>query len=180
MLEKLPNDTNALLIKVFTGKYRPEKYEDKISEQNGSSVPHEKTVFHSYNAFMSYMYPTKEPSPSSSSEQEKVGDRPTYHPPRPNLIFTSFIKKPFELVVFLEACLESYNEYKGFDKDKQEILTTLYDVYLSLSKEDIPERQTEWRSKAVRVFRESEKLVLSTNDSNKSVTTKASFGFQYS
>lgn len=174
LLEKLPNDTNALLIKVFTGKYRPEKYEDKISEQNGSSVPHEKTVFHSYNAFMGYMYPTKEPSPSSSSEQEKVGDRPTYHPPRPNLIFTSFINKPFELVVFLEACLESYNEYKGFDKDKQEILTTLYDIYLSLSKEDIPERQNEWRSKAVRVFRESEKLVLSTNDSNKSVTTKAS------
>ncbi|KAH3903196.1 tethering complex subunit PEP5 SCDLUD_000814 [Saccharomycodes ludwigii] len=165
-LDYLPNDTNALLIEIFIGKYKPEIYSMNDSVLNNSSSEvnnngfNNKMVFHNYASFFSYM--------NNSSVENQQNYEPTYHPPRPNLIFTSFVGKPYEFVVFLEACLESYKRFKGFDNDKQEVLTTLYNLYLSLSEEestDNLERKDSWREKAAKIFEESEELVKSSHSS---------------
>ncbi|SCW01174.1 LAFE_0D06722g1_1 [Lachancea fermentati] len=166
LLDKLPNDTNILLIELFTGKYKPAKY-DKLQRTADNKCENDtKKVFYSYKAFMNYMY-----NVTDKSNVPRVDDIPTYHPPKPALVFTSFINKPFEFLVFLEACLESYNEFQGFDYDKQLILTTLYDIYLSLAKDDAKERRADWKFKAAKVLDESKKLVTASGASEKSVTT---------
>ncbi|SCU85120.1 LAFA_0D13982g1_1 [Lachancea sp. 'fantastica'] len=155
LLELLPNDTNALLIELFTGKFQSTKLEDTNGQKgtmHNEKADHD--VFYSYSSFLDFMRGT-----GNYRTTESNADVPTYHPPRPALIFTSFVHQPFEFVVFLEACLGSYNEFSGFDHDKQLILTTLYDVYLSLAKEDIKSRQTEWKEKARAVYHQSVQLV---------------------
>ncbi|SCV04441.1 LAME_0H18448g1_1 [Lachancea meyersii CBS 8951] len=161
LLELLPNDTNALLIELFTGKYQPTKFKDSSEKDTLHNEKMDHSVFYSYNSFLDFMI-----GASNSKNPGVDSSVPTYHPPRPALIFTSFIHQPFEFVVFLEACLGSYNEFSGFDHDKQVILTTLYDVYLSLAKDDVKSRQTEWKEKAHAVYQESVKLVKRSQSTN--------------
>ncbi|SCV01226.1 LANO_0F10748g1_1 [Lachancea nothofagi CBS 11611] len=169
LLELLPNDTNALLIELFTGKYQQIRFED-VSGSNslhGEKTDHD--VFYSYKSFVDFMKST-----SNIKNSEPDAGTPTYHPPRPALIFTSFINQRFEFVVFLEACLGSYNEFSGFDHDKQLILTTLYDVYLSLAKDDEKSRQNEWREKARLVYQDSIKLVKASSSTNSTLSGERS------
>ncbi|AMD18891.1 HBL011Cp [Eremothecium sinecaudum] len=161
LLQKLPNDTNALLIEVFTGRYQRAACKvDILQEKRIISLNN--PVFHSYKAFVTYMN-------LGSSDHSSLDEipKPTYHPPKPSLVFPSFIDRPYQFVVFLEACLESYNKYQGFVRDKQEILTTLYDVYLSLANSAEEDQKQEWYSKAMGVFKESERL-LSNKKASKS------------
>lgn len=169
LLEKCPNDTNILLIDVFTGKFKRTDYKTDLKEPEHL---HDDltTVFYSYKTFMKYINNVTGRDDSTESE-ESMG--PTYHPPRASLIFNAFISKPFEFVVFLEACLESYQKYEGSKEDKQVILTTIYDLYLTLAKEDVPERQNDWRSRAAKVYNESEKLI-TVDESITSRTTQSS------
>ncbi|CAR29727.1 ZYRO0G15642p [Zygosaccharomyces rouxii] len=168
LLEKCPNDTNILLIDVFTGKFKRTDYNVDLKEPEH---PHDDftTVFYSYKTFLRYINNVT----GGEDEAEVKGSMaPTYHPPRASLIFNAFISKPFEFVVFLEACLESYQRYEGSKEDKQVILTTLYDLYLTLANEDVPERQEDWRSRAAKVHNESEKLV-TINENATSRTTQS-------
>ncbi|QLG73598.1 hypothetical protein HG535_0F01080 [Zygotorulaspora mrakii] len=173
LLEALPNDTNLLLIEVFTGKYKQKSYNLKPKQSETQSHSHEflddaKKVFYSYKTFLNYINDTMI---NTAFEQDSLTDNasPTYHPPKPSLIFTSFLSKPFEFVVFLEACLESYQQYEGSKEDKQEILTTLYDLYLSLANDDVQERQKDWKSRAKKVLKESNSLVMT----NEAATTRS-------
>ncbi|EDO16419.1 hypothetical protein Kpol_1030p29 [Vanderwaltozyma polyspora DSM 70294] len=156
LLRLLPNDTNALLIDVFTGKFkRTNTFEDKVtSEPQQRDVSEVSKVFYSYTSFLGYRSNTNENTPKQKME---VG-RSTYHPPKPSLIFNSFISRPFEFVVFLEACLDTYQRYGGLDDDKQILLTTLYDLYLSLARQDAEERRELWKEKAKNILNESMKL----------------------
>lgn len=157
LLEKLPNETNLLLIDVFTGKFERDTSNSKISQDlNHKESEHTTTVFYSYRTFLGYM--NNKMGSNNEENGEMVKTAPTYHPPKPSLIFTSFISKPFEFVVFLEACLESYRLYEGSREDKQVILTTLYDLYLSLVKDDVPERRNDWKARADQVLRQSNEL----------------------
>ena len=164
LLEESPNETNALLIEVFTGKFKPSTFEVELDRRDttGDFSENIKTVFYSYKTFFNYMNSNvKSDAMSESSEASHEHEEPTYHPPKPSIVFSSFVSKPFEFVVFLEACLACYQQYEGFDEDRQVILTTLYDLYLNLAQDDVPERVDDWRSKAAGVLRESNKLVYS-------------------
>ncbi|EJS44185.1 pep5p [Saccharomyces arboricola H-6] len=165
LLEESPNETNALLIKVFTGKFKPSTFEVELGHRDTTGDFSEgiRTVFYSYKTFFNYMDSNvKSDAISESSDVPDENEEPTYHPPKPSIVFSSFVSKPFEFVVFLEACLACYQQYEGFDEDRQVILTTLYDLYLSLAKEDVPERINDWRSRATAVLSESNKLVNSS------------------
>lgn len=179
LLDMIPNETNLLLIDLFTGKYQPSdydagktnlKYKEGTAKEKNESEDSTPLVFYNYHSFFEYMLPSSA-SGASNSDQVSIHE-PTYHPPKPNLIFSSFVQKPFEFVVFLEACLETYKRFQGYDQDRQEILTTLYDIYLSLSEDDIDERKPEWKSKAEAVLKESENRNLkpiSGKDTDKSL-----------
>ncbi|QLQ79501.1 hypothetical protein HG537_0C01480 [Torulaspora globosa] len=161
LLEKLPNETNLLLIDVFTGKYKPVSYDMKADSEPDHDQQDENIVFYSYKTFLGYM--NDKMNKKKVEDHKGVNRAPTYHPPKPSLVFIAFISKPFEFVVFLEACLESYQQYEGSREDKQMILTTLYDLYLSLAASDVAERQDDWKIRAERILKLSNELV--TEDS---------------
>ncbi|SMN22079.1 similar to Saccharomyces cerevisiae YMR231W PEP5 Component of CORVET tethering complex [Maudiozyma saulgeensis] len=169
LLDLLPNDTVALLIKVFTGRYVSEKYEyNNIKNEQKEEKPNFKKIFYSYTSFIDYMNDPLFSKPRSSNFEidETI---PTYHPPKPSIVFSSFLDKPFQFVVFLEACLDSYKRYEGSNEDKQVIFTTLYGLYLTLAEEDVAERKTEWRNKAKLILNESHKLVQTTSEDTSSL-----------
>lgn len=168
LLEKLPNETNLLLIDVFTGKYERASYDtNAVGGAEHDDGRDSDAVFYSYKTFVGYM--NDKMNLAKVEDESGVKKAPTYHPPKPSLVFTSFISKPFEFVVFLEACLESYQLYEGSKEDKQVILTTLYDLYLSLATNDVPERQDDWKSRARKILDESNELV---NQDSTSTTGK--------
>lgn len=155
LLNHMPNQTNLLLIDLFTGKYKPKDY----SKNDGKVVLEQKEteVFYNYSSFFEFMKPSSQ-SRADIHDNGSTDLKSTYHPPKPSLIFPSFVQNPFEFVVFLEACLESYKTFEGYEQDRQDILTTLYDMYLSLSEDDIEQRKSEWKQKAEFILRESKTL----------------------
>ena len=173
LLDLLPNDTNSLLITVFTGKYVPENYlYDKSNKDRETSLAEPKTIFYSYTSFIDYMNKSLSIKQAGVNE-DGISQSPTYHPPKPSIVFTSFIGKPFLFVVFLEACLDSYRRYESSKEDKQTILTTLYDLYLTLAHNDVSERQNNWKVKAKRILIESRKMVASTTTDSASNVSKS-------
>lgn len=157
LLDSLPLETTELLINVFTGKYKPsldvsvtlfdnvqlvEKKElipapDDASTNGGVAL-------NSYKAFVSYI------SGMGASDHEQaevpVDTEPTYLPPKPGLIFPSFINNPKEFVIFLEACIQTFDLYQGNVNDKKDLLITLFEMYLSLAAEE-EDKSEEWINK---------------------------------
>lgn len=140
LLNVLPNETTQLLIDVFTGKYQPSDI-DKGNDSEVVSIA-SYPLFTSYKQFASFM---------NISESEEIEQTPTYQPPRPQIIFSSFANHNYEFVIFLEACIESYDKFGGNTKDKNDICNTLYELYLTVSQEDL-ENAKEWEKKAVELL----------------------------
>ncbi|CDR44093.1 CYFA0S13e03268g1_1 [Cyberlindnera fabianii] len=156
LLDECPNVTTALLIDVFTGKYKPEKKDTAGPHPVREETP---VILQSYKAFVDYMSSAASTITASSNEEDHIANgngkvnghsRPTYQPPRPRIIFPSFVNRPNEFVIFLEACAESYDFFEGNEKDKVDILTTLFELYLTLgdNTED-PEAKKSWQKKAL-------------------------------
>lgn len=164
LLDVLPNDTVVLLIEVFTGNYVSQKYEYSTpAKKEKGNKPNFRKIFYSYTSFTDYMNNPLFSKPEVI-EDKMMSKEPTYHPPKPSIVFSSFLDKPFQFVVFLEACLDSYQRYEGFNEDKQIIFTTLYELYLRLAENDATERKLEWRNKAKYIINESNKLVSECSD----------------
>jgi CRISPR/Cas system-associated exonuclease Cas4 (RecB family) len=142
LLDASPNVTTALLIDVFTGKYKPMEKEAFVIDETP-------VLLQSYKAFVNYMSNLK---PQDETIEEEKQD--TYQPPRPRIIFPSFVNRPNEFVIFLEACAESYDIFEGNIKDKNDVLITLYELYLTIgSQSETPE---EWHKKALELIKNNE------------------------
>lgn len=155
LLDVSPIDTTQLLIEVFTGAYKPRAVEhlfDDIDTQppiseaapnngtNGDSI-----VLNSYQAFLSYIASS---SPEENEESLEESSEPTYLPPRPKLIFSKFLNNPKEFVIFLEACIETFDKYQGKLADKKDLLITLFEMYLSIGSNSTESEQEAWLNKA--------------------------------
>ena len=144
MLNKLPVETTGVLITLFTGKFRPrsnnpgsekiaqydinegEKDERVKGSENGAPL------LQSYQAFISFLSSTNYLGSnivSAETLEQDVGE-PSYLPPRPRLIFPSFIGHDNEFVIFLEACLQAAPHFKSSSKDLNDIASTLFETYL--------------------------------------------------
>lgn len=162
LLESIPNSTTALLIDVFTGKYKPDNSTKKVIDEKKTETP---VLLQSYKAFVNYMSTAASTITASSSEDDLQDDNlngtePTYQPPRPRIIFPSFVNKPNEFVIFLEACAESYDTFEGDDKDKGDILNTLYELYLTLgTNEENKESKKFWEDKALTLAKSDQNLI---------------------
>lgn len=165
LLNMFPNDTTQLLIELFTGKYVPiseqeQEAEAKRKKKSNTHATDESQsdsayitaaapVLQSYRAFVNYMSSSTSSDSSESDVSVEASQKPTYQPPRPRLIFSSFVDHANEFVIFLEACLEAYEEYSGNEKDRKDLLNTLYEMYLELSQHaEGPESKKEWEDKA--------------------------------
>lgn len=168
LLNEFPNQTTLLLIDLFTGKYTPKDAGEKGKDDSDSDLQEEsyltRPVLQSYRAFVSYMS-TAASIGSGPSEPEALDTKPdyikpTYQPPRPRLIFSSFVDHPNEFVIFLEACLEAYDEFDGNEKDKKDLLSTLFEMYLNLAnRTESEEEKKEWESKAQQLGLESKSTI---------------------
>lgn len=164
LLNSLPNETTQLLIDVFTGKYTPKLRDLAVGNDSNegkgiTSYP----LLTSYKQFVSFMSTrentTESPARIVNEEgkdktETKQGEdnaiatiKPTYQPPKPRIIFSSFVNHNYEFVIFLEACIESYDAFGGNLQDKKDIMNTLYEMYLTLANEDAKNKQ-DWEAKA--------------------------------
>lgn len=161
LLDCMPIETTELLIDVFTGKYKPtlshllfetpnvisNKGQDKAKEVSEANVS-------SYSAFLSYLAgPLRHGINDETDPKDPESESPTYLPPRPSLVFPCFINHPKQFIVFLEACLESFEKYQGDNSQKTDVLMTLLELYLSMSAEDTEDADT-WKSKASFILKE--------------------------
>lgn len=166
LLDCMPIETTQLLIDIFTGNYVPNPThllfdtsspldEDRKSELLPDSAPN----VSSYSAFLSYLAgPLKHSTEEEPPSEEVIPVDPTYLPPRPSLVFPCFINHTKEFIVFLEACLESFEKYQGNNSQKTEILMTLLELYLSMSSKD-SEDATTWTSNAAKLIEEHKELL---------------------
>lgn len=149
LLDCCPIETTELLINVFTGKYSPteavkEPFLDSSSEE---LVLKPQLNLNSYTSFLSYLAGVKDEEAPALSDLPS----PTYMPPRPSIIYPSFINHPLEFVIFLEACVETFDKYQGNINDKKGLLMTLLELYLSLERDD-KDRKSEWYYKACKLI----------------------------
>ncbi|KAI5965811.1 vps11 [Candida pseudojiufengensis] len=167
LLDDCPIETTELLINVFTGKYKPKEIEGPkvgTNNNNKSEEDMEKSVeLTNYKAFLNYLSLSSSEENEGELKAESNGDNknitvkePTYLPPKPNLIYSSFTNHPNEFVIFLEACIEAFDKYQGNIMDKKEVLITLLEMYLSLHKTT---DQEEWLNKANDLTTQYQKLL---------------------
>jgi hypothetical protein len=84
-------------------------------------------------------------SDSQVAENADNISAPQYTPPQPRTAFSSFVDHPDEFIVFLEACL---NEKDLKERDKIDLYTTLFEMYLHKSNEKKGANREEWEAKA--------------------------------
>ncbi|KAH3687794.1 hypothetical protein WICPIJ_001217 [Wickerhamomyces pijperi] len=160
LLEHLPLKTTLLMIEVFTGKYKSIEISDQPANGTSSSNQEAESpvLLQSYQSFVNFMTSTADTAVSlatnlstgsSSEDVDEIDTTPTYQPPRPRVIFPSFVQNTDEFVIFLEACLESSSQDIP-QKDKDDILTTLFESYLNLAEKSTtkPVKQ-QWQNKAL-------------------------------
>ena len=163
LLKCMPVETTELLINVFTGKYKPDTTFSLIDTEDISKkdldldLPQvEKVHMSSYTAFMSYL--SGRLGHEVEQDTSETIEEPTYLPPRPSLVFPCFLYHPGEFVIFLEACIETFDKYQGNINDKKVLLMTLFELYLTQSAEH-PEEKSDWLAKAGDLLRKHPDLL---------------------
>lgn len=159
-LDCMPKETTELLIDVFIGKYKPnpthllfEALKPISQINNGEPADSFDANASSYGGLLSYLAnPLRQGVDRETIVEEEAFVEPTYLPPKPSLVFPCFINHSKEFIVFLEACLDSFEKYQGNNVQKKEILMTLFELYLSTSIEDLSHSK-EWLSKAAGVLK---------------------------
>ncbi|ODV96593.1 hypothetical protein PACTADRAFT_1183 [Pachysolen tannophilus NRRL Y-2460] len=170
LLKHLPIEMTKLLIEIFTGNFKTEKIDDlnlfftssekehihDTNKETNNKEDESYPILQSYKTFLSYLGVPPSPTGDDQQQQEQEQqqqkqeeDQLTYLPPKPRLIFSSFINNQNEFVIFLEACLLSYDKFKGDPSDKKDLIITLFEIYLNLynSEQNIAKKQ-EWSKKA--------------------------------
>lgn len=138
LLNKLPVETTGVLITLFTGKFvtRVPNFSDKVTKivNNSKEYVSNAPVLQSYQAFINFLSSASYLGSHIVSAEtiESQPDEPSYLPPRPRLIFPSFIGHSNEFVIFLEACLKAAPHFNPSEKDLSDIATTLFELYLEV------------------------------------------------
>ncbi|KIN01275.1 hypothetical protein OIDMADRAFT_41873 [Oidiodendron maius Zn] len=176
LLEHCPQDTTQLFVDYFTGHYQPK--EDVIAverapQQQGYSagainavqnlrdilpLPYINTPTVAMSAT-----PSNAGAPTSDSQVAKntyAISGPKYTPPQPRTAFSSFVDHPDEFILFLEACLK---EKDLRERDKVDLYTTLFEMYLYKSNEKNSHNKEEWEAKAKR-FIEDKDIPIDTSN----------------
>lgn len=184
LLDVMPLETTKLLIDVFTGKFRPEtshslfKREETENDANSEHAPAEpapvESYVSSYNAILGYLASTlKQDSEAEVTPEEPQDENPTYLPPRPSLVYSCFINHSREFVVFLEACHETFDKYQGSIQEKANLISTLFEMYASISSEETDEKEI-WSQKAKLFFEDH----IDSIDKSKALLISHMYGLQ--
>ena len=157
LLEHCPRDATQIFIDYYTGNYRPKK--DIVLPAPAASQGGAASAVQNLASFipLPYRQANAAPSPGSVGNEQlalqgaeataaREAEPPTeYAVPKARTAFSLFVDHPDEFVTFLEACLQ----HAILDeRDKIEIYTTLFEMYLEIAttREGI-DKET-WEAKA--------------------------------
>jgi hypothetical protein len=166
LLEHCPNDTTQLFIDYFTGRYQPKidvvVTPEVVAQQPGYAAGAVNAVQNLKDLLpLPYMNTSAVASPPAQgnvvptvSDNQVVDNpdqipAPQYSPPQPRTAFSSFVDHPDEFIVFLEACLK---EKDLKERDKIDLYTTLFEMYLHKSNEKKGANREEWEAKAKKLI----------------------------
>jgi hypothetical protein len=166
LLEHCPADATKLFAEYFTGHFRPKTDADDIVvpeeiRQSGGYAAGAVTAVQNLRDLLPLPYMSTAlvtSPPTQGNVEQTVADNevvenpeppaPEYTPPQPRIAFSSFVDHPDEFIVFLEACLE---EKDLKERDKIDLYTTLFEMYLHKSNEKRNDRE-EWEAKAKKLI----------------------------
>jgi hypothetical protein len=163
LLEHCPKETTELFIDYFTGRYRPRKEvasPEVVPLQIGYAAGAVNAVQNLKDLLpLPYMNTSAVASPptqgnitttvSDNQVIENAALLPLYTPPQPRTAFSSFVDHPDEFIIFLEACLK---EPDLKERDKIDLYTTLFEMYLHKSNEKKGANREEWEAKAKKLI----------------------------
>lgn len=157
LLEHCPQETTGLFIDYYTGKFHPREDVPVPPPQAPSGGA--ASAVQNLASFipLPYRQSTNVATPVPiDSQQSALSDRdvaataddqgpPEYHVPKPRTAFSSFVDHPDQFIVFLEACT---NEGNMDEKNKVDLHTTLFEVYLEVAASKTGAEKREWEAKA--------------------------------
>lgn len=158
LLDRLPLETTGLLITLFTCKFKQRTDNVKLSlltslSSTNSNNDDDAGKFNQINSYKEYLEVlgsgiyAGNSIVSANALINDDSDPAEYLPPKPRLIFPSFINHNNEFVVFLEACLEAAPKFHPPEKDVRDIASTLYETYLSINATDRASKLVETHAK---------------------------------
>ncbi|KAG9243541.1 vacuolar protein sorting protein-like protein [Calycina marina] len=155
LIENCPKDTTQLFIDYFTGIYQPkiDSLPDVVPQAPGYGAGAVNAVQNLRDMLpLPYMNTSSVTSPPSQGEvTNTISDRSlepviySYTPPQPRTAFSSFVDHPNEFITFLESCIRK-EDLK--ERDKIDLYTTLFEMYLHISSEKKGSDKDKWESKA--------------------------------
>jgi len=165
LLEHCPKDTTEQFIQYFTGRYQTKKdviVPETVAAQQGYAAGAVTAVQNLRDLLpLPYMNTSAVTSPpaqgniAATVSDTQIIDNPEqalapkYTPPQPRTAFSSFVDHPDEFIIFLEACLEEKDLKK---RDKIDLYTTLFEMYLHKSNEKKGANRDEWEAKAKKLI----------------------------
>ncbi|KAH8684749.1 vacuolar protein sorting protein-like protein [Tricladium varicosporioides] len=165
LLEHCPKEATQLFVEYFTGHFRPRTDVVMIPEvvrQPGYAAGAVTAVQNLQNLlplpYMNSSVAVSPPSqgnvPATVSDNQIIENAdqpgpPQYITPQPRAAFSSFVDHPDEFITFLEACL---NEKELKERDRIDLYTTLFEMYLHKSNEKKGEHREEWEAKAKKLI----------------------------
>ncbi|KAI4145387.1 MAG: hypothetical protein LQ341_002411 [Variospora aurantia] len=157
LLEHCPHDATQLFIDYYTGRFSPKK-DVPLAPAPATPGGAVSTVQNLASFIpLPYRQTTSVPTPVaqdstqnafSNGELAAVDDAQgpsEYDVPKPRTAFSSFVDHPDQFIVFLEACLQEGNME---EKDKVDLHTTLFEVYLEVAASKTGPGKLEWEAKA--------------------------------
>jgi len=166
LLEHCPRETTELFITYFTGTYQPRKEvhtPEAIPTPTMGYASGAVTAVQNLKDLLPLPYMNTSavaPPPAQGSVAATVSDNrlietpkalphPPYTAPQPRTAFSSFVDHPDEFIVFLEACLF---EEDLKERDKIDLYTTLFEMYLHKANEKKGANREEWEAKAKKLI----------------------------
>lgn len=171
LVENCPKKTTQLFIQYFTGRFQPKKDElilETRPQQSGYTTGAVNAV-QNLKGFLPLSYTNTTVSQSVTDEVLRNNTVPKdtdvifksdYIAPQPRKAFSSFVDHPDEFIEFLEACLEE----KCFEeRDKIDLYTALFEMYLHKSNEDGGAHREAWEVKAKKLIENKENPIDTSN-----------------
>ncbi|EMC91562.1 hypothetical protein BAUCODRAFT_151968 [Baudoinia panamericana UAMH 10762] len=176
LLEHCPIEATQLFIDYFTGHYRPKK--DAVIVQETPAQQETvgfSTVARSAVQNLAALIPLPGMSttslPSTNGQATTVnktqvvetttpGEFIAYDVPKPRTAFSAFVDHPEQFVDFLEALIASEDIKDG---QKNDLYTTLFEIYLHKANQSRAEDKTEWERKARQLI-ESKNVPIDTSN----------------
>ncbi|KAL8943030.1 MAG: hypothetical protein Q9216_001318 [Gyalolechia sp. 2 TL-2023] len=157
LLEHCPRETTQLFIEYYTGKFQPRK--DAPLPTTPAPAGGAASAVQNLASFipLPYRQATNVPTPTTTDNQQialsnnEAGAAPDadalqeYDIPKPRTAFSSFVDHPYQFITFLEACLKGGNID---EKDKVDLHTTLFEVYLEIAASKTGPQKRDWEAKA--------------------------------